>query len=404
MSESQIVAIKDVAFGIYDGPHATPPEATEGPVFLGIKNVTSDGRLDLNDVRHISQQDYPKWIKRVCPQKDDIVFSYEATLHRYALIPDDFVGCLGRRMALIRPNPNKVVPRFLHYYLLTSSWRAEVESNVINGATVDRIPIIRFPDFRISVPSIDVQHCIVDVLSSYDDLIENNRRRIQLLEESARMLYKEWFVRLRYPGHEHVKVVDGVPEGWEKGTIASFYKTTSGGTPSRKHPELFTGNINWVKTQELQNSFIFETEERITEEAVQRSSAKLFPEETVLVAMYGATIGQTGILATPATTNQACCAMISTDERANYLYAFLFLRENKQQLINLSQGAAQNNINQEIIKTFPMLMPTRQIMGHFVESIAPIFGQIKNLQQQDKKLIQARDLLLPRLMNGDIPV
>ncbi len=290
-------------------------------------------------------------------------------------------------------------PRFVYYFLkILNLSRYDVGNS---NPTLNRNHIHAL---EIQIPSLNIQNLIVETLSNYDDLIENNRRRIQLLEQSARSLYKEWFVHLRFPGHEHVAIVDGVPEGWEKGTISSFYKTSSGGTPSRKHPEFFTGDIKWVKTQELQESFILDTEEKITEEAVQKSSAKLFPENTVLVAMYGATIGQTGILATPATTNQACCALISTSEIAHFLYSFLFLRENKQQLINLSQGAAQNNINQEIIKNFPMFMPTKLLMSQFLDSAVPVFEQIKNLQQQIQNLEKARNLLLPRLMNGDIAV
>lgn len=126
--------IKEIVLGIYDGPHATPPEAESGPVFLGIMNVTEEGRLDFSQIRHISEQDFPKWTRRVTPQMNDIVFSYEATLHRYALIPEGFRGCLGRRMALVRPNTEKVVPRYLYYYFLSNRWRSVVESNVISGA------------------------------------------------------------------------------------------------------------------------------------------------------------------------------------------------------------------------------------------------------------------------------
>jgi type I restriction enzyme S subunit len=177
--------IRDIVHGIYDGPHATPPEADAGPVFLGIANVDEGGRLDLADVRHVSEEHYPKWTRRVTPQANDIVFSYEATLHRYALIPEGFRGCLGRRMALIRPDVRKVVPRFLHYYFLSSGWRSVVEGNVVSGATVDRIPLLRFPDFQVRLPELFDQHRIADILSAYDDLIENNRRRIQLLEAAA---------------------------------------------------------------------------------------------------------------------------------------------------------------------------------------------------------------------------
>jgi type I restriction enzyme S subunit len=181
--------IKDITHGIFDGPHATPPDASEGPVFLGIKNLTEKGGLDFSEIKKISEQDYPKWIRRVNPQEDDIVFTYEATLHRYALIPSEFRGCLGRKLALIRPNKEMVDPKYLLYYLISSNWRSTVEPIVISGSTVDRIPISKFPDLKIKIPSIVKQKQIVKIISPYDDLIENNRHRIQLLEEAARLLY-----------------------------------------------------------------------------------------------------------------------------------------------------------------------------------------------------------------------
>ena len=109
------VCIKDVALGIFDGPHATPPEADSGAVFLGIPNFVN-GQLDLSDIRYISEEDLPKWTRRVTPQENDIVFSYEATLNLYAIIPRSFRGCLGRRMALIRPDTTKVNYKYLYYY------------------------------------------------------------------------------------------------------------------------------------------------------------------------------------------------------------------------------------------------------------------------------------------------
>ena len=108
--------IKDYCLGIYDGPHATPKEADDGPVFLGIKNITDGGALDLSEIRHVSEEEYPRWIRRVTPQAGDVVFTYEATLHRYAIIPEGFRGCLGRRVALVRPDPDQVDGRYLLYF------------------------------------------------------------------------------------------------------------------------------------------------------------------------------------------------------------------------------------------------------------------------------------------------
>lgn len=212
------VQIGEVSQGIYDGPHATPKPAISGPVFLGIRNITDDGRLDLSDVRHISEADYPNWTKRVAPRAGDIVFTYEATLNRYAIIPKGFRGCLGRRLALIRADTRRVDPRFLYYFFFGTEWRATIQENTVPGATVDRIPIIRFPQFPVRVPALEVQRKITGILSAYDDLIENNTRRIKILEEMARALYREWFVRFRFPGHEAVKHVTSqlgvIPDGW----------------------------------------------------------------------------------------------------------------------------------------------------------------------------------------------
>ena len=120
--------------------------------------------------------------------------------------------------------------------------------------------------------------------------------------------------------------------------------------------------------------------------------------------MYGATIGQLGIIAKESTTNQACCAFIPMHHSANYIYMFLFLLENKLRFINLSQGAAQPNVNQEVMKQFPMLMPNKFLMDNFVSSLSPIFNQIKTLTHQTQKLREARNILLPKLMNGTIEV
>lgn len=217
------VAIKDICTGIYDGPHATPPLSDTGAIFLGISNF-NNGRLDFSDIRYISEDDLPKWTKRVIPQKNDIVFSYEATLNLYAIIPEGFRGCLGRRMALLRVDETKADYKFLYYYFYSDAWRATVNENIVLGATVDRIPLIKFPDFPVELPPLETQHRIADILSAYDDLIENNQKQIKLLEEAARRLYKDWFVDLHFPGYENTKIVDGVPEGWIKEKIGKIIK------------------------------------------------------------------------------------------------------------------------------------------------------------------------------------
>jgi type I restriction enzyme S subunit len=311
-----------------------------------------------------------------------------------ACFPDSVIGFIA--------DPAQADTRFIKYLFdATIKNRAQQFSQ---GATQDNLSQEKLLSLEFAIPSVAEQKRIAEILSTYDDLIDNNRRRMALLEDSARQLYREWFVRLRFPGHEHTTIVDGVPQGWSIGSVSDFYETSSGGTPSRKIPEYFTGDIPWVKTQELNNGFITETSEKITEDALKNSSAKLFPKLTVLIALYGATVGELGITAYTAATNQACCAVLMKDPRGHFTHAFLFFRENKGVLVNLSAGAAQKNISQQIVRGVPMLMPTTALMSTFTEIVSPVFEQILNLQLTNQKLRQARDLLLPRLMNGELAV
>lgn len=184
--------IRDLSIGVFDGPHATPQLHENGAaVFLGIREITESGHLDLSEARWVSESDYPKWTKRVQPRAGDIVFTYEATLNRYAMIPDGVDCCLGRRTALIRPDPSKVNPKFLFAYLFSPAWRDQIDANTIPGATVDRISIAKFPDFKVAIPERGIQDQIAELLSSYDDLILNlDRQRAALLNAKSIILPK----------------------------------------------------------------------------------------------------------------------------------------------------------------------------------------------------------------------
>src|SRR3954469_10194363 len=135
-TERQTQPMSAVVAEFYDGPHATPPPAVDGPIFLGIKNMTEDGRLDLSQIRHIAESDYVTWTRRVEPRAGDIVFTYEASLHRYAIVPEGFRGCLGRRVALMRPDPHVADTRYLLYALIGPEWRRTVQARLNIGATV----------------------------------------------------------------------------------------------------------------------------------------------------------------------------------------------------------------------------------------------------------------------------
>ncbi|TCA34334.1 restriction endonuclease subunit S [Rhizobium leguminosarum bv. viciae] len=174
-------AISTVYDGMYDGPHATPSPSEAGAIFLGIGNITETGRIDLSSLRYIAEDDLAKWTKRVTPQEGDIVFTYEATLNRYALIPKGFRGCLGRRLALIRCNSPLGMNRYLYHYFFTKAWRDVIAKNTLAGATVDRVPLTRFPEFPITVPPSELLH-------RFDGVAQPIAKQTEAIEASNRLL------------------------------------------------------------------------------------------------------------------------------------------------------------------------------------------------------------------------
>ncbi|MHC9541689.1 MAG: restriction endonuclease subunit S [Vulcanimicrobiota bacterium] len=402
------IPIREVYAGMYDGPHATPKESDSGPIFLGIKNVKESGQLDFSDVRHISEDEYPRWIKRVEPKYGDIVFSYEATLNRYALIPKGFRGCLGRRMALIRPDESKACGKFLYYYFFGEEWRGVIAQNTLIGSTVDRIPITRFPDFLINVPPIPTQRKIAVILSAYDDLIENNLRRIRILEEMVQNLYREWFVKFRFPGHQHARFIDSslgrIPEGWEVKKILEFGNVITGKTPSKANPDFYGEDVPFVKTPDMhEKTFILDVGERLSIVGAQSQANKMIPAGSICVSCIG-TIGVVSITTETCQTNQQINSVVLEKEQCR---EFLYhrLKDAKQELENLgSNGATMGNVNKSKFEALEVIAPSDELLSCYHEFTETLFSEMLVLYRQIALLRRTRDLLLPRLISGEVDV
>lgn len=271
---------------------------------------------------------------------------------------------------------------FLYYKLITLR---DYFNGRASGAAIQNINTGILKEVETEIPPLPTQRKIASILSAYDDLIENNLKRIKLLEEKAFASYK-------------------LLEKREKFKLEELYDTSSGGTPSRTNAEYFTGEINWFKSKELADSILLESEEKITEQAVDKSSAKLFPTGSVIMAMYGATIGKLGLLSQPSTTNQACCAIIPKDEIKSNYYILNWLNENREYVLSFRMGAAQENISQQVIRNLLVSIPKDSDLKIFNSEMKPLYQLIKNLYQQNTKLREARDILLPKLMNGQLEV
>jgi type I restriction enzyme S subunit len=370
------VPIKSVYRGLYDGPHATPAPCEDGPVFLGIKNVTDDGALDLTDIRHISESDFPRWTKRVNPQPGDIVFTYEATLNRYAIVPDGFRGCLGRRMALIRTDPKKIDTRFLHFYFFSKQWREVISSNILTGATVDRIPLTKFPDFPITIPDLPTQRKIAGILSAYDDLIENNLRRIKILEEMAQSLYREWFVYFRFPGHESAKFVESslgqIPRGWEVKKLEQILELKYGKALKKE-------------------------DRRAGQYPVFGSSGIVGTHDTSLTKGPGIVVGRKGNVGSIFWSDEDFFVIDTAyfvESRLPLRFLFYLLPT----LNFINSDAAVPGLSRQQAYTLETIVPPADLLLKFCTLADSFEKQASMHRRQNQNLRQTRDLLLPKLL------
>lgn len=406
-SEWRTTPIRELYQGLYDGPHATPKPSDSGPVFLGIKNVTDDGCLDLSDVRNIAEDDFSAWTRRVEPQAGDLVFTYEATLNRYAIIPQGFRGCLGRRMALIRPAPDKVDVRFLLYYFFTDEWRAVIKSNMLTGATVDRIPLTTFPEFPVCVPLLPTQRRIASILSAYDELIENNQRRIRILEDMARSLYREWFVHFRYPGHESAPLVDSplgqIPQGWEVGRIGNFVEFKSGfafksGTFSQD------GEYRLVTIRNVQDgSFKPECDSLMSELPAKLPAHCALSDGDILLSLTG-NVGRVCLVYGGTFYLNQRVSRLMPVEPTDWALTYCMFREPEMRvkLEQLSNGVAQQNLSPILASNIESVLPPKELRERFATIAEPMVKRIVQLYSASANLRRTRDLLLPRLLSGAV--
>ena len=317
-----------------------------------------------------------------------------AILEIDACFPDSIIGFI--------PDPNKADVRFIKYLFDAQLQRRFKQFT--QGAAQDNLSQSKLLSLKLPVPSINIQNKIADILSRYDEAIANNRRRIELLERSSRLLYREWFVHLRYPGHEHGAIdLDGIPEGWERKKISTLGEIITGKTPSKKKESNFGGNIPFVKTPDMHDKIVvLKTQENLSEEGANSQSTKYLPRGSIMVSCIG-TVGVVSMVAIPCQTNQQINSIIFDNPSLSY-FGFFALKDLKPKLEAIGGGATMANVNKQKFGSLEILVPPKQFLILFQQNSESIFKKIENLYLQNQKLQSARDLLLPRLMNGEINV
>jgi type I restriction enzyme S subunit len=363
-------------------------------------------------------------------------------------------------MVLLRPNHLRADSRYLLFALQSRAVQTQIMWAEGTGSTVSNLRIPDLKKLKIPSPPINKQRAIAHILGTLDDKIELNRRRNQTLEAMARALFKYWFIDfgpvrrnaakaqnqpspgLRPPSprgrgfentaHEPLPsppgrgaggegVIEGQtfdhlfpdrlddegkPEGWVLGSVEDLCSSiTSGGTPARKKSIFWDGGtIPWFKTGELQDGPLLDSEEKITETALQESSCKLWPAGTILFALYASpTVGRLGVLTSPATSNQAAAGLIAK-ESIGVPFLRRALLEAREKLQNIAVGAAQQNINQAILKTHRLALPPACMCAHYSKLVRRWDDQQVQLAYETRTLAQLRDTLLPKLISGELRI
>jgi type I restriction enzyme, S subunit len=382
------------------------------PVIRG-SNLPTDGSFYDDEFVFVSEKKADDLRSNVA-LPGDLVFTQRGTLGQVGVIPRDSRFeryIISQSQMKLTVDPEIADSYFVYYFFR----QAATVKRVINYALTSGVPHINLgilKEFEITLPMIDCQHRIAEVLSAYDDLIENNRRRMVLLEKATRHLYREWFVRFRFPGHEHTRIASGLPTGWTRVTLGSVTsKIGSGSTPrggeasylSEGTPLIRSLNVYDDRFQDEGLAFIGEDQAAALEGVTVRSY-------DILLNITGASVARCCMAPErhlPARVNQHVMIVRVDPARMDpfYVHAAINSDERKRQLLSFAQkGSTREALTKDTMAGFDITRPADELMREFGEIAKTTFLQRENLAAQNQKLRAARDLLLPRLMNAEIAV
>lgn len=312
------------------------------------------------------------------------------------------VGFGSTEFLVFRPKDKEVDSLYLYYFMQQNFIRQNMINSMTGSTGRQRVNNDVFQDLEINLPDIDVQRHIGSVLSSYDDLIENNQKRVCLLEEVAQRLYKKWFIDYRFPGHEEADYCDNLPSGWKEQPISDFGEIITGKTPSTAKEEYYGGTIPFIKIPDMHDRiYPLTTESSLTKAGADSQKNKYVPKNSIMVSCI-ATVGLVNIAVRDCQTNQQINTVVLKDKEDLY-YAYFTLKRLKELLEGVgSNGATMTNVNKAKFGALKIIYPTKQLISKFYDFCEPIFRSIYESSLQEMKLIEARDRLLSKIMSGEI--
>ena len=385
---------------IVDCEHKTAAKEKDGYPSIRTPNI-GRGYIILNGVNRVSEETYKEWTSRAVPAPGDLMLAREAPVGNVAIIPPGLKVCLGQRTVLIRPDRSRVNPRYLMYFLLSNQIQAKLQS-LTAGATVSHLNMRDIRSLEIpELPSRSVQLKIASILSAYDDLIENNLRRINILEEMAQLLYREWFVKFRFPGHEKVRMVDSplgkIPEGWEFRNLGSLCELRKDKYRDQ-HATLPLLNMARMLQCTLAVGEMGRPEELAT-------SRILFEKDDILFGSIRIYLHKVALAPCTGVTNISVFVIRPVAEELKaFLTVLLCSAETIRWADQHSTGTKMPVIKWEILKKMPVLKPGRALLESFEALIQPMLQTIQISCLRNRILRQTRDLLLPKLISGELDI
>lgn len=382
MSEWKKVKLKDCCHSISDGDHLPPPKSNSGVPFVTIANIDATNHIDFGNTMFVPLEYYNNLNDIRKAKCNDILYSVVGSFGKPVLVKENIPFAFQRHIAILRPNNEIADSRFLYYVMLTRDFFMQADTVAI-GAAQRTISLTALRNMEVKLPSMETQYRIANILSRYDSLIENYQKQIKLLEEAAQRLYKEWFVDLRFPGHENTNIIDGVPEGWEKKKVGDITPIITGkkdanfGTPDGEYP-FFTCSQEPIKAP----SFSFDC-----------AAVLLAGNGDFNVKLYRGRFE----------AYQRTYVLSPYIDSHLYLL-FYTISANMTKLAAGSSGSTIKFLTKGMIDGINLNVPNDEILRSFNKKVEPIQSSRESLQSQLRLLTEARDRLLPKLMSGEITI
>lgn len=422
---------------VFDGPHATPKKIDDGPFFLSISSLR-EGKLDLSQSAHLSEDQFVKWTRRVTPEAGDVLFSYETRLGEAALMPPNVKACLGRRMGLLRPKKDRVSSRYLLYAYLSPAFQSEIKVRTINGCTVDRIPLKELPSFPIRIPLLPEQKAIAHILGSLDDRIELNQQMNETLEAMAQALFKSWFVdfdpvidnalvggkeipeglsekaqaraalgdkRWPLPGEIRTLFPDEfsfsdelgwIPKGWDVSSVGKEFEVTMGQSPPGT---TYNDDGEGIAFFQGRADFGF----RYPSNRIYCTAPKRFANKGDTLVSVRAPVGDVNMAHIDCCIGRGLSAIRhKSGNRSFTYYSMLEMRTHFNKFE--AEGTVFGSINQKDFKALPQLKNDKKLLEAFEAQADALDGKIEQNSLAVLNLTKIRDTLLPKLLSGEIRI